>query len=114
MPSLGTTTFKGSSGQPYRFKVFPLGTRFRKISGVYLIANRRRDANGQFRHAVVCVGRPELSKPLVADDKTIDLKQSSTNCICVQSDGSAASRQKKERDLAARFCPEGDDQAAAD
>lgn len=104
MPSLGTTTFKGDSGHQYRFKVFPLGTRFRKISGVYVIANRQRDANGQYRHAVVCVGRTaDFSQPLLDRDKAGDLTQKGANCVCVQSDGSETSRLEKERDLNARF-----------
>ena len=40
MASLGKAMFKGDSGKHYRFKVFPLGTHFRKISGIYLIACR--------------------------------------------------------------------------
>jgi len=112
MPSLGTTTFKGGSGHQYRFKVFPLGTRFRKISGIYIITNRRREANGQYRHAVVQVGHTaDFSLPLVARDQATDLTQKGANCVCVQSDGSEASRLKKERDLIARFSPKCDDRA---
>jgi len=36
------TTFTGKAGKAVRFTVFPLGTRFRKISGLYLIACRGR------------------------------------------------------------------------
>ena len=48
MPSIGNTTFKGRSGRQYRFKVVPLGTRFRKLSGVYVVANIR--GGGEFGH----------------------------------------------------------------
>ena len=41
MASLGKATFKSKTGNHYRFKVFPLGTRFRKISGIYMIAYPR-------------------------------------------------------------------------
>jgi hypothetical protein len=113
MPSLGTTTFKGGSGHQYRFRVFPLGTRFRKISGIFIIANRQRDANGQYRHAIVHVGHTaDFSQPLLAGDKTNDLVQEGANCVCVQSDGSEASRLEKERDLIARFARKRGGQAA--
>ena len=44
MASLGNAIFKSKTGKQYRFKVFPLDTRFRKISGVYVIAYRGRGA----------------------------------------------------------------------
>ena len=46
MAVLGKMVFKGKSGTAYRFKVFPWGTRFRKISGVYVIGNRAHGASG--------------------------------------------------------------------
>jgi hypothetical protein len=113
MPSLGSATFKGGSGHPYRFKVFPLGTRFRKISGVYVIACRRRDENGQYRHSMVHVGQTaDFSQPLMARDITNDLKEKGANCVCVQADASGSSRQEKERDLNVRFSRIHDDRPA--
>ena len=47
MASLGNTKFKGQSGNEYRFRVFPLGTRFRKVSGVYLVAYRGTTAKAR-------------------------------------------------------------------
>jgi hypothetical protein len=106
MASLGKAKFKGDSGKEYRFKVFPLGTRFRKISGVYLIACRAHGAEGGHRHKILYVGHTEdFSKPFEKHRRAQDLTRLGANCICVQSDTSEKSRLEKERDLVATFSP---------
>ncbi len=110
MASLGKAMFKGDSGKQYRFRVFPLGTRFRKISGVYLIACRAHGHDGGHRHKILYVGHTEdFSQPLEGHRKSEALAQLGANCICVQSDTSAKSRLEKERDLVATFSPAGND-----
>ena len=106
MASLGKTIFRGKSGTAYRFKVYPLGTRFRKISGVYIVANRAPGSDGGPRHRVVYVGQTEdFSQPFDKHRKAQEFAQHGANCICVQSDVSEESRLEKERDLVATFSP---------
>ncbi len=106
MPSLGKATFTSKSGNQYRFKVFPLNTRFRKIGGIYLIGHRHNSEQGGHRHKVLYVGNTEdFSQPFEKHGKAQDLVRLGTNCICVQSDQSAESRLGKERDLLATFSP---------
>ena len=110
MPSLGNTTFTGQSGKKYRFKVFPLGTRFRKISGIYVVANRGRANDGRLRHKVVYVGHTEdFSEPMRAHRKADAFAAHGANCICVQSDELEASRVEKELDLVAALSPQCND-----
>ena len=106
MASLGKAMFKGDSGKHYRFKVFPLGTRFRKISGIYLIACRAHGTDGGHRHKILYVGHTEdFSQPFDTHRKAQDLVRLGANCICVQSDESAESRLAKEQDLVTTFSP---------
>jgi hypothetical protein len=108
MASLGKAMFKGDSGKHYRFKVFPLGTRFRKVSGVYLIACRAHGNDGAHRHKILYVGHTEdFSQPLAKSRNAEALSRLGANCICVQSDTSAKSRVEKERDLISTFSPAG-------
>ena len=108
MASLGKAMFKSKSGNEYRFKVFPLGTRFRKISGIYMIAYRGHDVRGAHRHKILYVGSTEdFSQPFEKHRKAQDLMRLGANCICVQSDKSEESRLEKERDLIAAFSPAG-------
>ncbi len=106
MASLGKVTLTSASGAQYRFRVFPLGTRFRSISGVYLITRRAIRVQGGHRHKILDVGgTADFSKPFDGDRKAEDLARFGANCICVQSEVSAKSRREKERDLIATFRP---------
>ncbi len=106
MASLGKTAFKGKSGKLYRFKVYPLGTKFRKVSGVYLVANRLHRQDGSYRHIVVYVGQTEdFSQPFEQHRKANEFRQQDANCICLQSDDSEESRLAKQHDLVVALHP---------
>jgi hypothetical protein len=110
MATLGNKILTGASGREYRFKVFPLGTRFRKISGVYAIADRGRDAMGQPFYNIVYVGQTEdFSQPWGAHPKAGESARRGANCILVQSDRSEASREEKAQDLITWFQPKCND-----
>ena len=106
MASLGKARFKGASGKMYRFRVYALGTRFRKLSGVYVVTNRTSNTNGGHRHAIVYVGQTEdLSQPFDKHRKADAFRQHGADCICLLSDDSEESRLAKEKDLVAAFRP---------
>jgi hypothetical protein len=106
MASLGKTVLKGDSGKAYQFRIYPLGTRFRKIGGVYLITNRYHNEDRGYRHKTLYVGRTEdFSRPFDKHDKVKEFMQHGANCICVQSDESEDSRLSKEQDLVAVLHP---------
>ncbi len=106
MAVLGKMVFKGKSGTAYRFKVFPWGTRFRKISGIYVVGNRVHSVNGGRRLVPIYVGHTEdFSQPFDRHHKAKDFADQGANCICVQSDAVEESRATKERDLVASLCP---------
>ena len=106
MASLGKVTLTSISDKRYRFRVFPLGTRFRSVSGVYVITQRTNQADGRHRHKILYVGHSEdLSQPLNPRRKAPDFAKYGTNCICVLSDESADSRREKEQDLITSFSP---------
>lgn len=106
MPALGKTAFKGASGRVYAFKVYALGTHFRKLSGVYVITNRSNTADGGHRHQPLYVGQTEdLSQPLGGHRKAEVFLEHGANCVCLLSDASEDSRIAKERDLIAAFQP---------
>ncbi len=87
MASLGRMIFKGKSGTAYRFKVYPLGTRFRKIGGVYVIGSREHDTSGGPRVVPLYVGHTEdFSQPFDRHHMAKDCAEQGADCICVQSD----------------------------
>jgi hypothetical protein len=106
MASLGKKVFKGKSGTEYRFKIYPLGTRFRKISGVYVIANRCQGLNGGRRLVPLYVGNTEDFSQLFDPHRTAkEFVEQGANCICVQSDTVEKSRTAKTQDLVASLQP---------
>jgi hypothetical protein len=106
MASLGRKVFTGKSGAAYRFRVFPLGTRFRKISGVYVVASRLHGANGGRQLVPLYVGHTEdFSQPFDRHHKARDFAEQGANCICVQSDAVEESRVAKEKDLVSSLRP---------
>lgn len=106
MASLGKATFTGKTGNLYRFRVFPLNTRFRRIGGIYLIAYRSHSKQGGHRHKILYIGNTEdFSQPFEKHGKAQYLMRLGANCICVQSDPSEKSRSGKEQDLIAAFGP---------
>lgn len=110
MASLGKMTFKGKSGMAYRFKVYPLGTRFRKLSGIYIIGNRLQGANGSRRLVALYVGHTEdFSQPFDRHHKAKEFSAQGANCICLQSDGVEDSRLAKQQDLIAALNPSCND-----
>lgn len=106
MPSLGKTTFDGQSGNTYRFTVYPLCTRIRKIAGLYVIANRSHDDTTGHQHQALYVGHTEdLSQPFERHHKAREFERCGANCICLHADKSEDSRMEKERDLVAAMQP---------
>ena len=106
MASLGKAVLKGGSGKAYRFRVYPLGTKFRKIGGVYVITNRYHNEDVGYRHKTLYVGQTEdFSKPFDQHGKAKEFVQHGANCICVLSDGTEDSRLAKEQDLVAALHP---------
>jgi hypothetical protein len=106
MASLGKMTFRGKSGRAYRFKVFPLGTRFRNISGVYVVGNRLRCIDGRYKVTPLYIGHTEdFSQPFDRHHKAKDFAEQGADCICVQRDGVEESCATKEQDLVAALHP---------
>jgi len=98
--------FRGKSGKSYRFKVYPLGVRFRKISGVYIIGSRLPGTNGGHRLVPLYVGHTEdFSQPFGQHRKAREFTKQGADCVCLQSDDSEESRLAKERDLIAGLRP---------
>ena len=106
MACIGRMIFRGKSGTAYRFKVYPFGTRFRKISGIYVIGNRMQGTNGGRRVVPLYVGHTEdFSQPFNQHRKADNFAEQGANCICVQSDVDEESRVAKEHDLVASLHP---------
>jgi len=110
MPALGKTILKGASGRAYAFKIYALGTRFRKLAGVYVITHRSSGADGRHRHVPLYVGQTgDLSQPLGELHKAHVFLENGANCVCLLGDTSERSRMAKQQDLIAAIHPKCND-----
>jgi hypothetical protein len=106
MPSLGKTSLQGGSGKVYRFAIYPLGTKLRKLAGLYVISNRSHDDSTGHQYEALYVGQTEdLSQPFDRHHKSKEFDRCGANCIFLHKDESEDSRIEKERDLIAALHP---------
>lgn len=102
MPSLGTVTLAGKTGKAHKFRVYPLGTVFKKgLAGVFVLTERTlRDTTGSMRHRPLFVGQSgDLRQPHAGAANA--LTKGSANCICVCAEPDAGLRQGIQEDLGA-------------
>jgi hypothetical protein len=106
MALLGKMVFKGKSGRAYRFRVYPFGTRLRKVSGVYIVGNRSQNTDGVRDVVPLFVGHTaDFSEPFTGHRKAGEFTRQGADCICLQADAEVESRQAKEQDLIAALKP---------
>jgi hypothetical protein len=98
-----TITFKGKSGERYRFQAWPMETKFKAVGGVYLITKRvfeDRTFTTKASHQALAIGQtPDLAVSLVSESERAKLIAQGANCICVCAAADEARRVQIEKDL---------------
>jgi hypothetical protein len=106
MTKIADLTLKGSSKTEYTFKVYPIGTSFKKLGGVYYIS-KRTESDGKGSHTQKYIGITEdLSSRFDNHHKADCFKKNGANCISVHLCESEDERQEIEKDLLSNYdCP---------
>ena len=98
-----TITFKGKSGERYRFQAWPMGTKFKAVGGVYIITRRTFDDRTfatKASHQALAIGQtPDLASSLVSESEQSKLTAQGANCVCVCAAADEARRIQIEKDL---------------
>jgi len=106
MAKLGTLPLTGGSGDSYDFEIYPWGTGFNAVAGVYAITKRAPAADGNFTHAVLYVGETgDLSTRFDTHHKAVCFERRGANCIGVHRETSEDTRLRIEASLIARQEP---------
>jgi hypothetical protein len=106
MPSLGTVTFAGKSGKPYKFRAYPMGTLFKKgYAAVFVLTQRaRRETSGSMRHRPMFLGQSADLRQ--GDDEYASaLRGTIANCVCVHGEPDAGARAQIQQDLSDTHSP---------
>ena len=107
MSKIEDFAFYGASGGPYIFQVYPIGTEFREIGGVYIFTRREINASGGVVHHLLYIGQ-SVSFPrrlTRLHEKWEGVLRNRGNCVCVYSESDAWTRNSIETDLTQKYQP---------
>jgi excinuclease UvrABC nuclease subunit len=103
---LADLNLKGISGKEYKFLVYPLGTKFKAIGGVYYISKRTKNQDGIGSHSPIYVGETsDLSERFDNHHKSSCFDRKNANCISVLINSSEKERLVIEKDLKKNYNP---------
>lgn len=98
-----TMTFKGKSGDRYRFQAWPMETKFKATGGVYLVTRRayedRTFATKATHHPLAIGQTADLAAAFLTKAERARLTERGANCICVYAVADEARRIEIEKDL---------------
>ena len=95
-------TFKGKSGERYRFQAWPIDTKFKAIGGVYVVTKRtfeNRTFPTKASHQPLAIGQTANLAASVTTTERDKLVDKGANCICVCAVADDARRAEIEKDL---------------
>lgn len=95
-------TFKGQSGERYRFQAWPLDTKFKAIAGVYVVTKRtfeNRTFATKASHQPLAIGQTASLADALTSVEATKLFDQGANCICVCGVADEARRAEIEKDL---------------
>ena len=104
MSKIEDFTFFGDSGKSYEFEVYPIGTLFNSVSGVYIYTKRHIDPQQWIVHTLLYIGETDSLKRRLNEDNYAGKRCAINNdadCICVRQEGS--NRENVERDLLNKY-----------
>ena len=97
MDGLGNVRIKCKSGNEYKFRAYPLNTKFDNFGAVYFITSRNQDPDGRVSHSRIYCGR--TSDLSIRIHTTASFKENNANCICILPQEDKDSRTEIESDI---------------
>ena len=95
-------TFKGKSGERYRFQAWPIDAKFKAIAGVFVVTRRaceNRTFPTKASHHALAVGQTASLDSAITRAERTKLIEQGANCICVYAAADEARRMEIETDL---------------
>ncbi len=100
MSKLASVQLTGNSGARYVFHLYPLGTNFKAVGGVYVITRRVEKSGGGFHHKCIRLGETaDLSEGFDEHDRRGLVEQCLANCIWVHREPDQGRRREIRQDL---------------
>lgn len=100
--------FYGASSRKYIFQVYPIGTKFKDIGGVYIFTRREINQRSEVTQQLLYIGRSNSFMARLATGyhhKWHDILRNGCNCLCVYSEPNELDRNRIEEDLIVKYHP---------
>lgn len=107
MSKIEDFAFYGASQSQYIFQVYPIGTEFKDIGGVYIFTRREINSRGEITHNLLYIGKSNsLPRRLTRLHHKWDaVLRNHGNCVCVYSASNDSDRNRIENDLIRKYQP---------
>ena len=107
MTKIEDFAFYGTSGHQYIFQVYPIGTEFKDIGGVYIFTRREMNSNGNVMHNLLYIGQTNSLPDRITrfHHKWEGIVRNGGNCVCVYSELNHPNRNTIENDLIHNYQP---------
>ncbi|MBI5476264.1 MAG: hypothetical protein HY964_05950 [Ignavibacteriales bacterium] len=100
MNGLGNVRIKGISGKEYKFRAYPMDTKFIHLGAVYFITSRNLNPDGRISHSRIYCGETNDLSTYFDDNKNVScFKAHFANCICILPQEDEQSRLNIENDV---------------
>jgi hypothetical protein len=101
-----TMVLEGASRQKYTFQVYPWGTSFKSVGGVYVVTHAEPNLQGGNNHKIIYVGQTgDLSERFEFHHKASCFRLHKASHICVYLEQAERSRLTIESGLIASYNP---------
>ncbi len=107
MSKIEDFAFFGASGQKYIFHVYPIGTEFIDIGGVYIFTKRDINIKGEVTHNLLYIGQTNSfpGRLMRMHHKWESVLRNQGNCVCIYSEADNWDRNNIEDDLIHKYLP---------
>ncbi|RKU19770.1 hypothetical protein C6501_01080 [Candidatus Poribacteria bacterium] len=107
MSKIEDFAFYGASGSQYIFQVYPIGTEFKDIGGIYIFTRREINFRGGATHNLLYIGGTNSlpSRLTRLHHKWEAVFRNRGNCVCVYSEPHDLDRNRIENDLIHKYQP---------
>lgn len=104
MKRLGNVRIEGASGNVYKFRAYPLETKFMHVGAIYFITSRHLRSDRKISHSrIYCGQTSDLSKLYTSIAKIMNFQDYDANCVCILPRVEEALRVKIESDIHSNY-----------
>lgn len=97
---MGNVRIKGVSGRMYKFRAYPLETKFAKFGAVFFVTGRNHTPQGRIAHSrIYCGEAGNMSTTNFSDQLSASFELHHANCICILPIPEAGVRSDIEKDI---------------